>query len=180
MLRHAGLKFFALPADVDEAAVKAGFEGEPAALAVALAGAKANAVAPHYPGSLVIGADQLLVCEGQYFDKPRNMEEAAAHLRRLSGREHRLVTAACVHEGEREVWRDVAEVRLRMRVLSEAFIGQYLAAEDQAVLGSVGAYRLEGLGAQLFEAVEGDYFTVLGLNLLPLLGFLRAAGALAA
>jgi len=147
---------------------------------LALASAKAAMVAAPNPDALVIGADQLLVCEGQKFDKPVDLADAARHLRRLSGRTHTLVTAVCVHQADACIWSNVAEARLTMRPLSEAFIAQYLAAEGEAVCGSVGAYRLEGLGAQLFSAVEGDFFTVLGLNLLPLLGFLREAGVLAA
>jgi septum formation protein len=180
MLRHAGLKFFSLPADLDESTVKRGFAGTPEELALALAGAKAGIVAAHYPESLVVGADQLLVCEGEYYDKPVDLAGAAEQLRRLSGRVHTLVTAVCVHQGGAMTWSDVAVARLTMRALSAAFIAEYLRVEGQAVCASVGAYRLEGLGAQLFESVEGDFFTILGLNLLPLLGFLRAAGELPA
>jgi septum formation protein len=180
LLRDAGLKFFAMPPGVDEVALKRDFNGEPAELALALASAKAAMVAACDAEALVIGADQLLVCEGQKFDKPVDMADAARHLRRLSGRTHTLVTAVCVHRGDDCVWSNVAEARLTMRPLSEAFIAQYLEEEGAAVCGCVGAYRLEGRGAQLFSAVEGDFFTVLGLNLLPLLGFLRAAGALPA
>ena len=179
MLRNAGLKCFAIPADLDEAAIKRGFTGQPGALALALAEAKAGMVAQAYPDALVIGADQLLVCDGRYFDKPEGLAEAAAHLRDLRGRTHRLVTATCVYRGGSCAWSHVAEAQLTMRSLSEAFLVSYLAAEGEAVCGSVGAYRLEGLGSQLFERIEGDFFTILGLNLLPLQGFLRAAGALA-
>jgi septum formation protein len=180
LLRDAGLKFFAIPPDVDEAALKSAFAGEPAELALVLASAKAAMVATHYPDALVIGADQILICDGQKFDKPADLADAAQHLRRLNGRTHTLVTAVCVHQGNACVWSNVGRAVLTMRPLSEAFIAQYLAAEGEAVCGCVGAYRLEGRGAQLFSAVEGDFFTVLGLNLLPLLGFLRAAGAVAA
>jgi septum formation protein len=179
MLRQAGLKCFAIPADLDEAAIKQGFTGPPGALALALAEAKAGMVAKAYPGALVIGADQLLVCEGRYFDKPEGLAEAAAHLRHLSGRTHRLVTATCVYRDGACAWSHIAEAHLTMRRLSEDFLTSYLAAEGQAICASVGAYRLEGLGSQLFERIEGDFFTILGLNLLPLLGFLRASGALA-
>jgi len=180
MLRHAGLKFFCLPADLDEAEVKNGFTGTPRELALALACAKAGRVAAHYPESLVVGADQLLECEGENFDKPENLAAAGAQLRRLSGRTHTLITAVCVHEGGKMVWSDVAAGRLTMRALSDGFIEDYLRMEGQALCACVGAYRLEGLGAQLFSAVEGDFFTILGLNLLPLLGFLRDAGELPA
>jgi septum formation protein len=178
MLRDAGLKCFAIPADLDEAAIKRSFTGNATELALALASAKATMVAKTYPDALVIGADQLLVCGEEKFDKPADMAQAAAQLRFLSGRTHTLLTAVCVHKGENQLWAHVDQARLTMRPLSEEFIGQYLKTEGAAVLGCVGAYRLEGLGAQLFSSVEGDFFTVLGLNLLPLLGFLREAGAL--
>jgi septum formation protein len=178
MLRDAGLKCFAIPADLDEAAIKRNFTGIVTELALTLASAKAAMVAKTCPDALVIGADQLLVCGEQKLDKPADMAQAAAQLRFLSGRTHTLVTAVCVHKGEDQLWAHVDQARLTMRPLSEAFIGQYLKTEGMAVLGCVGAYRLEGQGAQLFSSVEGDFFTVLGLNLLPLLGFLREAGAL--
>lgn len=179
LLRHAGVKCFAVPADLDEAAIRQGFAGPPEALALDLARAKAAVVAGAYPEVLVIGADQLLVCDDKIFGKPKNMAEAGAHLRGLRGRAHRLVTACCVVRGREKLWSETAEAALTMRNFSDAFLEDYLAAEGEAVLGSVGAYRLEGLGSQLFARIEGDYFTILGLNLLPLLGFLRAAGALA-
>ena len=181
LLEQAGVTFRAKPADVDEAALKESLPAlEPAALALALAAAKAEAVSLGTPSALVIGADQLLVCEGRRFDKPRDHEEAARQLRFLSGRTHTLVTAVCVHRAGEKLWSDVAQARLAMRPLSEAFVASYLAAEGEEVLGSVGVYRLEGRGAQLFTQIEGDFFTILGLNLLPLLAFLREAGALPA
>jgi septum formation protein len=179
MLRDAGVEALALPSGVNEAAVKAGFAGAPPELALVLAKEKAKAVAQAHPRALVVGADQLLVCEGRVFDKPVNLAEAAAHLRAFSGRAHHLVTAACVLQGEAVLWTHVETAQLTVRVLSEDFIVRYLAAEGDEILDCVGAYRLEGLGAQLFERVEGDYFTILGLALLPLLGFLRGCGALA-
>jgi septum formation protein len=179
MLRNAGLAFTAAPSGVDEAALKQNFTGPPAALAVALARAKAQAVAARHPGALVLGADQLLLCEGRVFDKPASLTEAADHLRALSGHAHQLVTAAVVVRDGAGVWDHVETATLHVRPLSEAFIADYLAAEGEAVCASVGAYRLEGLGAQLFTRVEGDVFTILGLPLLPLLGFLRAHGGLA-
>lgn len=179
MLRQAGLDFAAIPSGVDEATLKQGFTGTPEELALALAEAKARAVSAAHPQALVLGADQLLVCEGAVFDKPADLAEAALHLRRLSGRAHQLVTAACVVRGEEIIWSHAERATLEVRGLSEDFIARYLEAEGAEILGCVGAYRLEGLGAQLFTRVEGDYFTILGLSLLPLLGFLRAAGVLA-
>ncbi len=180
MMRNAGLVCRAVPPDVDEAAVKQAFVGEAPALALALAAAKAAAVAAGAPDALVIGADQVLVCEGEQFDKPADRAQAAAQLRRLRGRTHTLVTAVCVHKGVELVWSHIAQARLTMRMFDDAFIERYLEAEGEAVLGCVGVYRLEGLGAQLFSAIEGDFFTILGLNLLPLLGFLRETGAIPA
>lgn len=180
MLRNAGVACRAIPAALDEAAFKRRFTGDAQALALALAAAKAAMVAADYPDAMVIGADQLLVCEGEQFDKPADTAQAAAHLRFLSGRTHTLVTAVCVRKAGELVWSHVAEARLTMRNLSDEFIAHYLQAEGEAVLGCVGAYRLEGLGSQLFAATEGDFFTILGLNLLPLLAFLRAAGVVRA
>lgn len=180
MLRQAGVKFSTIPADIDEAALKRGFSGSPAQLALALAAAKAAMVAKSHAPALVIGADQLLVCGETYFSKPENLGQVATQLRALSGQTHTLITAVSVLQGEQTLWSHVAEARLTMRELSEDFIANYLAAEGEAVLGCVGAYRLEGLGAQLFDHIEGDFFTILGLNLLPLLGFLRGHGAIPA
>jgi septum formation protein len=179
MLRAAGVEALALPSGVDEARLKAGFTGPPPALALHLAQEKAKAVAKSHPQAVVIGADQLLVCDGRVFDKPSDLAEAAAHLRALSGRTHQLITAVCVLQGDAVPWTHVETAQLTVRALSEDFITRYLAAEGAEILGCVGAYRLEGLGAQLFERIEGDYFTILGLALLPLLGFLRGCGVLA-
>ena len=179
MLNRAGVPATALASGVDEAAIKASFSGPPAALALTLAQAKAQSVAAQNPAAIVIGADQLLVCNGQTYDKPDSLAQAATHLRQLSGRTHELITAICIIQGNTVLWQHVESPRLTMRSLSEAFIATYLAAEGEALLGCVGAYRLEGLGAQLFARIEGDYFTILGLSLLPLLGFLRGCGALA-
>lgn len=180
LLQAVGLRFEARPARIDEDAVKqaARAEGMPVEdAALLLAELKAARVLA--PGALVIGADQLLVCEGRWFDKPRDLAEARQHLLMLRGRTHMLVTAvACLRDGI-AVWRHVATPRLRMRPFSEAFLDAYLAAEGEAVLASVGAYRLEGPGVQLFEAVEGEHAAVLGLPLLALLGFLREHGVLA-
>lgn len=179
MFCNAGIELEVAASGVDETALKAGFSGTPAELALALAGQKAAAVAQREPGAIVIGADQLLVCNDKIFDKPVNLAEAAAHLRTLSGQTHELVTAVSVMRGEDILWRYAESAHLTIRPLSEKFLSRYLAAEGSRILGCVGAYRLEGWGAQLFARVEGDYFTILGLPLLPLLGFLRSCGALA-
>ena len=147
--------------------------------AVALAKAKARAVAKRRPSALVIGADQILVADGKWFDKPDNLEEAADQLKQLRGRSHVLATAACAIQDKTLLWRAVASPKLTMRCFGEGFLASYIEAEGDAVLGSVGAYRLEGRGVQLFARIEGDHFAILGLPLLELLEFLRSRGMLA-
>ncbi len=168
---------------MDEAAIKESAQAEglaPAEAAMLLAEAKAQRIARREPEAVVIGADQMLVCEGRWFDKPPDMAAARNHLLALRGKPHELVTAlVCWRHGER-VWQHLARPRLTMRNFSDEFLGAYLAAEGEAVLGSVGAYRLEGLGVQLFSAVEGEHSAILGLPLVPLLGFLRGHGVLLA
>ena len=179
LLRHAGLQLRAEPARVDEAEVKTSLRAEQADVAAAaetLAELKATKVSRRVPGALVIGADQILECEGRWFDKPPDRARAAEHLRALGGKTHALVTATCVVRGGVRIWHHREAPRLTMRPLDEAFIESYLEAAGPEVLETVGAYRLEGLGAQLFTKVSGDYFTILGLPLLPLLGFLREHG----
>nr|WP_165943361.1 Maf family protein [Roseicella aquatilis] len=181
VLSAAGLSFTAEAAAVDEAAIKesALAEGIPAEeAALLLAEAKARRLARRHPDALVIGADQMLVCEGRWFDKPVGMDGAREHLRALRGKTHVLVTAmVCWRHGAR-AWQHVARPRLTMRDASDEFLEAYLALEGEAVLASVGAYRLEGPGVQLFSRVEGEYSAILGLPLLPLLDFLRGHGVL--
>ena len=182
VLAAAGLRFTAEAAAVDEAAIKESARAEgiaPGEAAMLLAEAKAQRLARRHPEALVIGADQMLVCEGRWFDKPPDMAAARAQLLALRGRPHELMTAMVCWRGGQRVWQHLARPRLTMRDFSEEFLDAYLAAEGEAVLGSVGAYRLEGLGVQLFDAVEGEHSAILGLPLLPLLGFLRQHGVLA-
>lgn len=179
LLVAAGLRFEARPARVDEDAVKRSMHAEAASpedAALALAGLKAARV--REPDALVIGADQLLVCEGDWFDKPADSAQARTQLTALRGRTHTLVTCVVCRRGGQEIWHHVARPKLRMRAFSDRFLDAYLEAEGDAVLGSVGAYRLEGLGMQLFDQVEGEYAAILGLPMLPLLGFLRQHGVL--
>ncbi len=174
LLRQAGLEFETLPADVDESIAKREMAGaDPMAIAEALAAIKARAVSPSRPGALVIGADQVLVCEGDLFDKPQTIDEARGHLRRLRGWTHHLCTATVVVRDGEVLWRHSERPELVMRPFSDRFIEDYLAAVGADALLSVGAYQLEGRGAQLFERVAGDFFSILGLPLLPLLAFLR-------
>lgn len=181
ILADAGIACIQRAADVDETTLKA--EARTAGISIeetafALAEAKALAVAAGDPDALVIGADQILECDGILYDKPADMAVAAAHLRSLSGRVHRLVSAVCVAASADVLWRHVETPRLTMRRLDGAFIADYLDGAGRAVLDSVGAYRLEATGAHLFARIEGDYFTILGLPLLALLDFLRRAGAI--
>ena len=179
VLRAAGVTVEARPARVDEAAVKAGGRAEGAEaeeVAFMLAGLKASRI--REAGAAVIGADQMLVCEGTWFDKPATMTEARCHLQALRGRAHELVTAVVVHRDGVEIWRHLARPRLRMRAFSDAFLEAYLALEGETLLSTVGAYRLEGPGIRLFDRVEGEHGAILGLPMLPLLGFLGQTGVL--
>jgi septum formation protein len=176
LLANAGIPCIADPGAVDEEEVKRAMKAEGAsagAVAETLAELKAMRVAPRHSGALVFGADSMLECNGIWFDKPADRDHAAAHLAALSGRTHRLISSAvCVRNGAR-VWHHTSIASLTMRPLSKPFIDTYLDAAGPAVQRSVGAYQLEGLGAQLFAKIEGDYFTILGLPLLPMLAFLR-------
>jgi len=182
MLSAAGVATEAVPARIDEAAVKQALLAEaapPRDIADKLAELKALRVSARQPGRLVLGADQVLVAGGRLFDKPDSPAAARDQLLALRGRRHQLLSAAVVARDGQPVWRHVGAARLTMRPFSDAFLDTYLARLGDLALTSVGCYHLEGLGAQLFARVEGDYFTVLGLPLLELLGFLRARGVLA-
>lgn len=179
MLDAAGVTYESVPADIDERAVEAGLAGaSPSEVAEALAVAKAAAVAALHPHALVLGSDSLVVCNGRRFDKPRSREEAAEHLRFFSGAVMELHSAAAlVRDGGCE-WSHASVARLHVRDLSEEFIAHYLELEWPAIGHTVGAFRIEGPGVQLFSAIEGDQFTVLGMPLLPLLEALRDEGVL--
>ena len=180
LLRAAGLQVRSEPSHIDEAEVKAACRRDgldaPACASV-LAEAKAGIVSRRRSGALVVGADQMLVCGSRWFDKPESLAEARDHLLTLRGREHELITAVCVLADGEVLWRHLARPRLTMRSFSNAFLDTYLDRAGSDVCNSVGGYRLEGLGAQLFTHVEGDLFAILGLPLLPLLDFLRSYGA---
>jgi septum formation protein len=181
LLGAAGLHFEATPAHVDEAEVKraARAEGMSAAdTALTLADLKASRVSGRNPAALVIGADQILVCGGVWFDKPADRVAARVQLGELRGRSHTLATGVVCYRSGVRVWHHLAEPRLTMRRFSDAFLDAYLAAEGEAVTSTVGAYRLEGLGVHLFERVDGDHAAILGLPLLPLLDVLRQHGVL--
>lgn len=181
VLSAAALVFDVQPAAIDEAEVRnrARSAGESADMAaLRLANLKAAAIAAGDPQALVIGADQILECNGSWFDKPANVAAARNQLRALRGRSHVLQTAVVCHVGKDQVWQHVAAPCLTMRRFSDEFLEAYLAEEGAAVTASVGAYRLEGPGIHLFAAVEGDHSAVLGMPLLPLLAYFRSHGVI--
>lgn len=180
MLENAGVAFQVCVAGVDEDAIKAASgDLDAGALAVRLAEAKALAVSRDNQAAWVLGSDQTLAFDGGLVSKVRSLDAARDRLRAMRGRTHQLHSGAALAIGGAVVWSGVDTVQMRMRDVSDAFLDAYLAAEGEALLACVGSYRLEGLGSQLFEAVEGDYFTVLGLPLWPVLAELRRAGVLA-
>lgn len=176
LLHAAGIPLDVVPADIDERAAEVPLRAAgaaPEAVAAHLAGAKAREVAARHPGRLVLGADQVLALGPELFAKPASVAAARGHLERLSGRTHALHSALCLVHDEAVLFETVGTARLTMRPLSAAFLDAYLAVEGDAVCASVGAYRLEGLGVQLFDRIEGDHATILGLPLLALLPTLR-------
>ena len=182
LLRSAGVAFDIVRPRVDEEEIKRQFPvgAPPAELAVALAECKAVPVARELANAMVLGADQLLVCRGAIFSKAPDLAALRQQLLDLRGSTHTLITAVALAENRSVVWRHVAEAQLTMRVFSEEFLDWYLGTEGEILLGSVGGYRLEALGAQWFESVSGDYFAILGLPLAPLLTALRDRGVLPA
>jgi nucleoside triphosphate pyrophosphatase len=180
LLAGAGLRFETRPAQIDERALEAASgERDPVAVARLLARAKAQAVASAMPGRLVLGADQTMAREETRFGKPADRAAAAAQLRALRGHTHALNSALALVRDSEVLFDYVDSARLTMRDFSDAFLDTYLEYAGTAALSSVGGYQLEGIGVHLFERVEGDYFTILGLPLLPLLDFLRQAGFVA-
>jgi septum formation protein len=179
MLRSAGVPFIADPATVDESAVKrdlAATKANPATVAETLAAMKADEVSRRHPEALVIGSDQMLACDGRWFDKPVDRASARTQLLDLGGRTHELISAVTVFRGNRPLWHHVDWASLTMRAFSEAFVDEYLDRVGDDALLSVGAYQVEGHGIQLFETIKGDVFTIMGMPLLPLLAFLRSQG----
>jgi septum formation protein len=182
MLAAAGVVFSVVVPDLDENEARARMPPDIAAhghaTANLLAERKALSISERHPAALVIGGDQVLVCEGRLLNKATHESEASATLRALRGRTHELVSAAVIARGQETIWRCTDVACLEMRNFSDAYLAEYLKAELPSVLGSVGCYRIEGRGAQLFTKVEGDQFTIRGLPLIPLLEALRAFGGL--
>ena len=180
LLQGAGVSFTARSPGVDEEAAKAAFLGEgmgPRDIADALAELKSARI--RVEGALVIGADQTLDFNGELIDKPESVEQARERLKRLRGQPHKLHSGVVVSLNGEPIWREVKSATLWMRPFSDEFLEDYLAREGERVLSSVGCYRLEGIGVQLFSRIEGDYFTILGLPMLGVLDLLRRHGALA-
>lgn len=180
LLANAGVAYGVVAPAVDEAAVKQGFEGDDAALATRLAELKALSGAGQRPDALVIGSDSVLSVDGRRFSKPGGRKEAAEHLRFFSGKTMVLTSAVALARGGQIFWSQADAARLKVRSLSDTFIDSYLDSDWPEVSYCVGVFRLEGPGIQLFEAIDGDHFTIQGLPLLPLLGALRDQGVLAA
>lgn len=181
LLRGAGVEIDIIPARVDEDEIKASLRAErahPRDQADMLAEMKAVSVSRAHPGRLVLGADQILSFKGEAFDKPRDLAEARTHLETLRDQRHELQSAAVIALDGEPIWRHVGVARLIMRPFSDEFLTEYLAQTGDDVLTTVGGYKLEGRGAQLFARVDGDYFAILGLPLIETLGFLRVRGAL--
>jgi septum formation protein len=182
ILRGAHVPFTAAPADIDEDGLKIALLASgksPEAVAAALAEAKAVHVSAAQPDALVLGADQVLEFGGDFVSKCADLAAARALLRRLRGKVHRLISALSMAKGGKAIWAFCDTAALRMRPFSDAFLESYLSTEGEGLLAGVGCYRLEGMGAQLFESVEGDYFSILGLPLQPLLAELRKKGVIA-
>ena len=183
LLRAAGIEAEPVPARVDEEAVRRALEAEgatPRDVADTLAEMKARKVAEKRPEALVLGCDQVLEAGGRVFAKPETPEEARAQLTGLRGKTHKLMSAAVLYQDAKPVWRHVGEARLTMRGFSDAYLDAYLARNWDSIRHSVGGYKLEEEGVRLFERIEGDHFTILGLPLMPLLAYLGTRGIIAA
>lgn len=181
LLRNAGVEIEALPARVDEEAIRAALEMEeakPRDIADALAEAKARKLSAKHPDALVIGCDQVLAFEQRIFSKPETVEEAREQLMRLRGQSHQLLSAAVIYQGAEPKWRHVGIARLRMNSFSDEYLDAYLDRNWHSIRHSVGGYKLEEEGVRLFSSVQGDYFTILGLPLVELLAYLGVTGSI--
>jgi septum formation protein len=181
LLENAGLRFTSTSPLCDEDKEKQAYTGDPTqGLALHLAIRKALSLSPSYPEAFVLGADQTLIFEGEIFSKPKDVSEARRILRRLRGKTHVLQSASAIAKHGQVIWSEVEEARLHMRDFSDTFIDDYLLRAEPSVLNSVGCYQIEKLGINLFDRIEGDHATILGLPLLGLLRFLRQQGMLLA
>ncbi len=180
LLKAAGIPFEAIPADIDERGIQAGSGlKDPAAIAALLAKSKALHVSSGKPARFVVGADQTLALKDRLFSKPAGRDQAARQLQELAGATHELHSAIALARDGKVLFEHISVARMTMRSMSDAMIDQYLDAAGEAVTTSVGAYQLEGFGVHLFERIDGDHFTILGLPLLPLLKCLRGVGLVA-
>lgn len=179
LLEHAGVQHRVIPPEINESIIKAALV-EPASIAAGLADAKATAVSQQWPDNWVIGSDSVVTVGGRRFSKPANRDEAVEHLRYFSGKVMTLTSAVALARGGKQQWTVTDQAELKVRELSEQFVQAYLAADWPEVAYCAGVFRMEGPGVQLFESVKGDYFTILGMPLLPLLGALRERGLVAA
>lgn len=179
LLHQAGIEATALPARIDEAMIRASLEADapkPRDIADALAEMKARKVAERHPTALVLGCDQVLAFNGQIFGKPETIDDARSHLHALRGQTHQLLSAIVLYDDAKPIWRHVATASLTMREASDSYIDAYLARNWTSIQHSVGGYKLEEEGIRLFTSVVGDYFTILGLPMIPLVSFLATRG----
>lgn len=182
LLLAAGVNVAAVPARVDEETVRTGLQAEhasPSDIADALAELKARKVADKNPTALVLGCDQILAFQGRIFAKPETPDIARVQLQDLRGQSHDLFSAIVLYDDAKPIWRHVSKAKLTMRALSDAYLNDYIDRNWNSAQHSVGAYKLEEEGCRLFSAIDGDYFTILGLPLLPLLGYLGLRGFIA-
>ena len=182
LLADAGVSVEALPARIDEEQIRAALEAEgakPRDMADALAEMKARKLADRHPADLILGCDQVLDLDGNLLSKPESPDEARDHLRLMRGRSHRLLSAVVAYENAEPVWRHVAEARLTMHQISDAYLDDYVARNWDSIRHAVGCYKIEEEGVRLFSAISGDHFTILGLPLLPLLAWLGTRGMIA-
>lgn len=179
LLQDAGVQIETIAPNIDEDSVKKAMLAEkalPDQIAGTLAEMKASKISNKYPNRLVLGSDQILVCEGKLFDKPKDIDDARDQLKILRGKSHQLITLVVAFEQTREVWRNMSRSNLVMRDFSDMFLDSYIDKQGQGLTDTVGAYKLETSGSQLFTRVDGDYFSILGVPLLEVLGFLRTRG----
>lgn len=179
LLRNAGLEVTAQPARIDEDAIRQALQADAASprdIADALAEMKARKLAEKYPDALALGCDQILAFKGRVFGKPKTPNEARSQLSEFRGQTHQLISALVLYDGGKPIWRHMSEAKLTMRSLSESYLDDYLSRNWHSLRDSVGGYKLEEEGIRLFSTIEGDYFTILGLPLLPLIGYLETRG----